>query len=181
MLHQLGDIRTILEIGCGTGHFTRWMRDLNYDVTGLDSSPAMLERARAVDGREYLQGDALALPFPDQAFDVAAMITTLEFVSDPEHALREAMRVARAGLLLGVINRRSLLALNYRRSANPLWRSARFFTPAELTLMIHRAAGKQLLRTSWRTTLWPAPWLGDLPLPWGGFIGLVAHWRLSKK
>ncbi len=29
MLHRLADVRTILEIGCGTGNFTRWMRDLN--------------------------------------------------------------------------------------------------------------------------------------------------------
>ena len=50
MLHQLGTARTILEIGCGTGHFTRWMRSLNYDVVGLDNSPPMLEQALSVNG-----------------------------------------------------------------------------------------------------------------------------------
>lgn len=177
MLFRLGAVRTILEIGCGTGHFTRWMRSLNYEVIGLDSSPPMLEQARSLNGGEYWPGDALPLPFPDQSFDVAALITTLEFVSDSERALREAARVSRAGLLLGVINRSSLLARRYRRSGNPLWDSARFFTPFELETLVRKAAGDRFVEVSWRTTLWPVPWVGDLPLPWGGFIGLAARWK----
>lgn len=179
ILLRFGAVRTILEIGCGTGHFTRWMRSLNYDVVGLDSSPPMLEQARSLNGGDYRPGDALALPFPDQSFDVAALITTLEFVSDPERALREAARVSRAGLLLGVINRSSLLARRYRRSGNPLWDSARFFTPSELEALVRKAAGERLADVSWRTTLWPVPWVGNLPLPWGGFIGLAARWKLG--
>jgi SAM-dependent methyltransferase len=179
MLLRLGTVRTILEIGCGTGHFTRWMRSLNYDVVGLDSSPPMLEQARWLNGGEYQPGDALALPYPDQSFDVAALITTLEFVSDPERALKEAARVSRAGLLLGVINRSSLLARRYRRSGNPLWHSARFFTPFELEALVRKAAGNRIADVSWRTTLWPVSWVHNLPLPWGGFIGLAGRWKAS--
>ena len=175
LLHRLGTVRTILEIGCGTGHFTRWMRSLNYDVAGLDISPPMLEQAHELNGGDYRLGNALALPFPDKSFDVAALITTLEFVSDPDLALREAIRVSRAGLLLGVINRSSLLARRYRRSENPLWDSARFFTPFELERLVRKAAGKRLVYISWRTTLWPVTWPGALPLPWGGFIGMLAR------
>jgi len=38
-----------------------------------------------------------------------------------------------------------------------------------------QAAGERLLSVRWRTTLWPIPHLPDLPVPWGGFIGLSAH------
>ncbi len=180
MLRRLGDVRTILEIGCGTGHFTRWMRSLNYEATGLDSSPAMLEHARTLDGGVYLEGDALALPFPDRTFDVTALITTLEFISEPDRALVEAARVSRIGLLLGVINRQSLLGWGYRRSGNPIWRSAHFFTPSELTAMVRLNIGRRMLRTSWRTTLWPVSWFGELPLPWGGFIVMSAQLKLHQ-
>lgn len=175
MVRQLGDVQTILEVGCGTGHFTRWLRSLNYETTGLDSSSAMLDQARSRDGGVYVEGDALTLPFPDRGFDVTALITTLEFVADPDRALAEAARVSRRGLLLGVINRYSLLGRRYRQSGNPLWLSARFFTTSELTAMVRQNAGRRLLSTSWRTTLWPVSWVGDLPLPWGGFIGLAAR------
>src|SRR6266571_3848856 len=100
---------SLLEVGCGTGHFTRWFAQLGLQVTGLDASPAMLEQARLRNGARYLQGDARALPFENQQFDLVALITTLEFVTDPIQALGEAMRVAQQGLLLGVLNRQSLV------------------------------------------------------------------------
>jgi ubiquinone/menaquinone biosynthesis C-methylase UbiE len=59
------------------------LRSLSFETTGLDSSPARLEQARSLDGGVYVEGDALALPFPDRAFDVTALITTLEFVAEP--------------------------------------------------------------------------------------------------
>lgn len=108
-LQQFPGATSLLEVGCGTGHFTRWFAKLGFQVIGLDASPAMLEQARLRNGTSYLQGDAQALPFEDQRFDLVAMITTLEFVTDPVQALREAMSVARQGLLLGVLNRHSLL------------------------------------------------------------------------
>lgn len=84
MIEKLGPVQSVLEIGCGTGHFTRWLRSLKYEVCGVDSSPAMLEQAFQLNGGHYVQGNALSLPFPDRSFDVAALITTLEFVPDPE-------------------------------------------------------------------------------------------------
>lgn len=44
-LQSINGTKSVLEIGCGSGHFTRWMRELGYQVTGLDSSTAMLESA----------------------------------------------------------------------------------------------------------------------------------------
>ena len=111
LLKAFPDARTALEVGCGTGHFTRWMAEKGLDTVGLDASQPMLMEARRYDGSQYLLGDALHLPVADRSFDLVALITTLEFVPDPARALAEAARVARQGILLGVLNRYSLLTL----------------------------------------------------------------------
>jgi SAM-dependent methyltransferase len=165
--------RSALEVGCGTGHFTRWMVEKGLDAVGLDSSAPMLDEARRLGGARYLPGDAHALPFADRSRDLTALITTLEFVADPARALAEAVRVARQGVLLGVLNRWSVLALRYRLSGGAIWRSARFFGPAQLVGLARQAAGRRAGTVAWRTTLWPIPGVGDLPLPWGGFIGMA--------
>jgi SAM-dependent methyltransferase len=146
--------RTALEIGCGTGHFARWLAAKNLEVTGLDIAAPMLAEARRLNGLTYVMGNALNLPFMDRTFDLALLITTLEFVADPLRALTEAVRVAWQGLILGVLNRWSLLTLRYRHSGKPLWKSARFFGSWELTRLVRVAAGRRFCGAHWRTTVW---------------------------
>lgn len=64
--------RTLLEVGCGTGHFSRWFTDQGLQVVALDRSLPMLTEATARGGLPYLLGDALALPFADDSFDRSA-------------------------------------------------------------------------------------------------------------
>lgn len=174
-LTVLPQAKTILEVGCGTGHFTRWLAERGFRVVGLDLSPVMLAQAERYNGLRYVQGDALALPFDDCSFDIVALITTLEFVADPRRALNEAVRVARNGLLLGVLNRCSLLALRRRASVRSPWDVARLFSPRELAGLVRDCAGARRPQVHWRTTLWPLPGLGGLGLPWGGFIGMLVQ------
>jgi ubiquinone/menaquinone biosynthesis C-methylase UbiE len=164
--------RTLLEVGCGTGHFTRWFGEQGLQAMGLDLSPPMLVEAVRLGSPPCVLGDALALPFLDGAFDLVALITTLEFVTDPAQVLAEATRVVRHGLILGVLNRQSLLAWQRKRSGEALWQMARFFAPAELVRLAQQAAAGARVKIVWRTTLWPG-WPGELPLPWGGFIGMA--------
>lgn len=163
--------RLILEVGCGTGHFTRWLNAQGLRAMGLDSSAPMLVEALRLSSPPCVLGSALSLPFPTGTFDLVALITALEFIPDPVGALAEAIRVARGGLILGVLNRRSLLAWQLKRSGESLWQVAHFYTPAELINLVQRAAAGRKTRVVWRTTLWPF-WSGALPLPWGGFIGM---------
>ena len=79
-----------------------------------------------------------------------------------------------SALILGVINRCSLLGMRYKRSADSPWDAARLFSPGELTCLVKEAAGTLSLEIHWRTTLFPIL-AHDLPLPWGGFIGLRAR------
>lgn len=176
--------QSVLEVGCGTGHFTRWLAAQSLQTVGLDLSPAMLTEAVHLGSPPCVQGDALALPFPSDAFDLVTLITTLEFVADPVQTLVEALRVARCGLILGVLNRQSLLAWQLKRSGETLWQLAHFFTPGELMQILQRATAGKRAKVIWRTTLWPV-WPRELPLPWGGFIGmtvrLVQPWQEVSK
>jgi SAM-dependent methyltransferase len=163
---------TLLEVGCGTGHFTRRFHELGLQAAGLELSLPMLVEAIRLGSLPCVRGDALALPFSSAAFDLVALITTLEFLADPVQALAETLRVSRQGLLLGMLNRQSLLGWQLKREGGPIWDAARFFAPAELTHLVRHAAAARQVEVVWRTTLWPV-WPGALPLPWGGFIGMA--------
>jgi ubiquinone/menaquinone biosynthesis C-methylase UbiE len=176
-LSRFPPVSTLLEVGCGTGHFARWFQEQGLRVTGLDISVPMLTQAAHFDKLPYVQGNAFALPFPDGRFDLAAFITTLEFIPDPVLALVEALRVARQGVILGVLNRQSILGRQLKRAGGPVWEAAHFFSPAELIQVVRRAAGEPVT-ISWRTTLWPV-WPGMLPLPWGAFIAMAVQRRSS--
>jgi SAM-dependent methyltransferase len=166
---------TILEVGCGTGHFTRWLNELGFHAVGLDLSPTMLAYASPPGNVDLTRGDALQLPFTTGAFDLLAMITALEFLENPLQALTEARRVSRLGLLLGVINRSSWVGRKYRRQGGPIWGKARFLAPHELIELVRQACGESH-DILWRTTLWPfCP--GSSYLPWGGFIGMMVRWK----
>ena len=137
--------------------------------------PLLVEATR-LGSPPWVQGDALAMPFSVGAFDLVALITTLEFLPASVQALAEALRVARQGLVLGVLNRQSLLVWQLKREGGPIWGVAQFFTPAKLIDTIQSAAAGRPLKIEWRTTLWPV-WSGALPLPRGEFDGMVV--RLS--
>lgn len=124
-------------------------------------------------GGVYLQGNALKLPFRAKSFDLVALITTLEFLPDPILALKEALRISRQGLILGVLNADSRLGRQYKRAGGPIWEAARFFSPFELQRAALTSSGEKA-RVFWRTTLWTL-WPGALPLPGGGFIGMTVE------
>jgi ubiquinone/menaquinone biosynthesis C-methylase UbiE len=176
LLQGFSRLSSILEVGCGTGHFTRWLSEQGLAAVGLDISPAMLVEARALDGVPLVHGDARRLPFADDAFDLAAFITTLEFLERPREALAEALRVARRGVMLGVLNRWSVLGLQRRLAGlfrRTVYDAARFYGVGELKRLLQLIAG-QKARIVWRTTLFPRGWpWAQARLPWGGFIGMA--------
>lgn len=87
----------VLDVACGTGIIARVAADRVAEagrVVGLDLNEAMLTVARRVrPDLEWHQGDAVALPFPDGAFDVVLCQSGLMFMPDPITALREMARV----------------------------------------------------------------------------------------
>jgi demethylmenaquinone methyltransferase / 2-methoxy-6-polyprenyl-1,4-benzoquinol methylase len=94
----------VLDACCGTGDLAIGARKRGAQVTGLDFSPKMLERARRKDpGVDWVQGDALALPFEDASFDAATVGFGVRNVADLEAGLRELRRVLRPGGRLGIL------------------------------------------------------------------------------
>jgi demethylmenaquinone methyltransferase / 2-methoxy-6-polyprenyl-1,4-benzoquinol methylase len=99
---QPGD--RVLDACCGTGDLAIGARGRGAQVTGLDFSAAMLERARRKDPEiEWVEGDALALPFADGGFDAATVGFGVRNVDDLEQCLRELRRVLRDGGRVGVL------------------------------------------------------------------------------
>lgn len=179
LLDVFSSVQSLLEIGCGTGHFTRYFATLLPSVVGLDISPAMLKEARSRDADKeipYLMGDALRLPFSDASFDVVAFITTLEFIDEPQQALREAGRVARRGLLLGVLNAHSLMGIARRLEGmkkTTVYNQAHFYSVGELSKLVRKSFSDRRNKLFWRTTLFPKlAVIKESALPFGGFIGM---------
>jgi SAM-dependent methyltransferase len=127
---------SLLDIGCGTGHFTRaFARSRPGRAVGLDPDRAWLAYAarRAEHGERYVAGRAEALPFADASFDYAVSVTALCFVPDQARALREMLRVTRRRFALGLLNRHSLLWRDKGRGGGAgAYRGAHWHSAAEL-------------------------------------------------
>ena len=95
----------VLDAACGTGDLAlAGLRAGAREVTGLDFSPRMLERARRkAPAITWVQGDLLALPFADGSFDAATIGFGLRNVADLELGLRELRRVLRPGGRLAIL------------------------------------------------------------------------------
>jgi len=94
----------VLDACCGTGDLTLACARAGGRVTGLDFSERMLERARAKSSAiEWVQGDALALPFEDGSFDAATVGFGVRNLENLAGGLAELRRVLRPAGRLGVL------------------------------------------------------------------------------
>jgi ubiquinone/menaquinone biosynthesis C-methylase UbiE len=137
----------VLDIGCGTGRHLLMFSEMGLDVTGLDASTHMLAVARRRLGAraELHHGVAEDLPFEDNAFNIATLITTLEFVDDTQKAIEEACRVAKDRIFLGVLNRYSIKGIERRVKgifSESIYNRAKFFSVCGLTRNVRQVLGK---------------------------------------
>jgi ubiquinone/menaquinone biosynthesis C-methylase UbiE len=171
--------RSVLEVGCGTGHFAGWLTEKGLKVVGLDRAPAMLaELHRRVPELPVILGDAHRLPVREGAVDVTVFVTTLEFLPDPTAALREAVRIACQGVVLVILNRWSQGGFSRRwgpQARQSLLSQARDYSLVSLRALVKQAAGKRLREIRWTSTLFPAGlWKVQAQIPLGDVIGMAA-------
>lgn len=126
------------EIGVGTARFAA---PLGVKV-GVDPSLSMLSYAvkRNINS---VAGVAESLPFKDQVFDYALMVTTLCVLEEPDKAVIEAHRVIKIGgcFVVGFLDFSSRFASEYvkRHASSPFAQGARFRTAAEVERYIKMA------------------------------------------
>jgi ubiquinone/menaquinone biosynthesis C-methylase UbiE len=178
----------VLDIGCGEGNHLLIFSRLGLDIHGIDASPFMITRARGRLGHccSLKIGAAEDLPYDDNEFDLAVFIHTLEFLDDPLQALREAGRVARKKVFIGVMNNLSWYYLQHRFQSPylpPLFSNARFYNLWDLKSYMQTAYGT--IPVAWGCAqIWPSFFerLGSNVaerfhlnhFPFGAFLGLAA-------
>ena len=180
--------QSLLEVGCGTGHNLEFFSELGLNVTGTDSSEPMLQMAAKRLGPEarLLIGKANKLAFDNNSFDIVALITVMEFLSDPAGALKEAVRVSREKVYIGVLNKASILGIARRvegRFRKSIYNQARFYTIWGIEGIVRRVLGN--ISLTWESVLFcPLGWhqychrvdrfLSFQRNPFGAFLGICA-------
>lgn len=165
LLPHLRPGQRLLDVGCGPGTITADLAGLVAPgtVVAVDAAAGILEEARTTAAARsagtivFEHADVLALPYPDDHFDVVHAHQVLQHVPDPVGALREMRRVCRPG---------GLVAARDGDYGGFLW------TPPDpvldrwlsLYLAVARANGGEPLGARWL-----APWAGQ-----AGFSGVVA-------
>lgn len=170
---------TLLDVGCGTGWFTRRFAQDGLAVTGLDVDPQALAfaRERPDAGIAYVEGDARRLPFADRSFDQVSALASLCFVDDWPRAIAEIARVARHRFVLGLLNRHSLLWRDKGRpvrhgrqtSGQGAYRGAHWHTRDEVERALRPLA---LARVSYRSAVF---------VPSGGALAQAAEAMLPTR
>jgi len=129
--------KKLLEVGCGTGHWSQFFSEFGFEVTGVDISERMINvaKSKGIPNTSFQIADGHSLPFKNGVFDVTASIVTLEFVCSAELVLREMERCTRrpgGQLLIGVLN--ALAPLNCKRQlySESLYSKTRLFSPMQL-------------------------------------------------
>jgi SAM-dependent methyltransferase len=88
----------VLEVGCATGDFLKYLHHQGFDnLFGIDIAPLFIKHADKDIPFDLRAGSAEQIPFDDHLFDCLVMDQVLEHVPDPRQAFKEARRVVRPG------------------------------------------------------------------------------------
>lgn len=119
LLERIGDVEGLrsLDIGCGSGRFSRVLARCGAEVFGLDPIPDLLTEANKGVG-EYLLGSATSLPFRDQSFDLVVFYLVLIDVLDFGKAISEATRVLKPNGQMLVVN---ITSMSTASTAENMW------------------------------------------------------------
>jgi SAM-dependent methyltransferase len=127
---------SLLDVGCGTGYFTRrFASEAGLKTVGIDPNLSWIKFAEehASGNETYQSGQAEHLPFADRSFDYTVSVAALCFVSDQPQAIREILSVTRKRFAIGLLNRHSLLYFQKgRRGGSGAYHGAHWHSSSEI-------------------------------------------------
>jgi 2-polyprenyl-3-methyl-5-hydroxy-6-metoxy-1,4-benzoquinol methylase len=143
----------LLDVGCGNGRFLDRMRELGWEVVGVEPDKQAAKVARKRFGLDVHEDALEEIAFPDDTFDAITMSHVVEHLPDPINTIRECQRILKKGgrLVVTVPNIESLGHRLYREA----WRGLEvprhlfLFSPPTLRDCVERS-GLQVLRL-WTT------------------------------
>ena len=161
LLAALGDARSVVNIGAGTGSYEPDLHVPGLGVVAVEPSPVMLSQ-RPAGTAPAVQAVAEALPFADGAFDAGLAVLTTHHWSDPRRGLAELGRVSRRQVVL---------------TWDPAYAAEHFWF---LTDYLPEAAERErtLASIDAVTEAWPDADVRAVPVPWDCTDGFfAAYWR----
>ena len=133
MIHMTLE-KPVLEIGCGTGHWTKFFKQKGLQIYAIDISEKMLKVAlkKNPEGIQFEKMSVEDLRYKDHYFENIISIASLEFVDNMDQAFYEIFRVLKPGgiFLVGCLN--ALSEIGQQKENIDIYRNAYFFTPDEL-------------------------------------------------
>ena len=97
---MLNDQKTVIDIGCGSGRFIKYLNGRYKHIVGLDPSQAIFatdELLGANDKVELVRASTDNIPFPDNHFDFGYSLGVLHHIPDTRKALNDSVRKVRSG------------------------------------------------------------------------------------
>ncbi len=117
--------RQILEIGCGTGEFSRLLAERAEKVLAIDLSPQMIrfakERSKLCPNIDFIEGDVMTYELPDNQFDCIATLTTLHHLpmTGILKKIKTALKPGGVFICLDLYQRSNLTDLLFDTTAYP--------------------------------------------------------------
>ncbi len=132
-----------IEIGIGSGLFAKPLGIRE----GIDPSEEMI-RLSEKRGLKVIKGVAEKLPFPDENYDYALMVTTICFVDDPEKALKEVYRILKGNglFIIAFVDKESETGKDYLKNKEKslFYKDAVFFSTGEIINLLNETGFKNL-------------------------------------
>ena len=105
--------RRLLDVGCGNGEFLAQMRDLGWDVTGVEPDPKAAQVGRETYGLTIYSGVLENINFLPESFDAVTMVHVIEHLPDPISTLKVARGLLKKGGHL-VVHTPNISSLGHR-------------------------------------------------------------------
>jgi len=126
----------LLDVGCGTGHWSRFFLSQGYDVVGVDISLSMTRNAqkKCLNKTSFMVANASSLPFEKASFNIVTAMATLEFISNTESSVAEMLRCTKpdGSVIIGTLNKLAPINRDRIVKNKEPYASAHLFSPAEL-------------------------------------------------